>query len=132
MLAVPKGFVRRFRTTLWWMMAYGVLGTIIGSWRLQRTHGGSSTGTLELVLVAAAWYVWLAVSVSLIVGGFGGWATTRWRGAVVGIVATVPGALAINYLLRSLSPLKLVVYLALIGLLVGAPMGAMYWRRDEG
>jgi len=78
------------------------------------------------------WYWAGAVTVAGVAAALRPWAVSRWRGALVGFLASLPLSLVFNYVLvpQPLSGTKLAIYLLLLGVTMGMPIGAMYWSRE--
>jgi hypothetical protein len=79
-----------------------------------------------------AWYWAGAVTVAAVVAALRPWAVSRGRGALVGFLASFPLSLAFNFVFlpQPLSGTKLAIYLLLLGVTMGMPIGAMYWSRE--
>ncbi len=86
---------------------------------------------------AVLFYLGIALMGSLVATLFGDWATTRLRGAIVGFGGGVLAAFVVNVVLlprilpSPLAGMRLVIYLAVIGLMPGAYVGALYWSPPE-
>lgn len=76
------------------------------------------------------WYLGASVVVGILSGLLQPWADTRAKGAIVGFAISVPITLTYYFLLSKtvVTVPQLVVAVALIGITLGAPIGAMYWR----
>jgi hypothetical protein len=86
---------------------------------------------ISLISVIAIYFV-AALGIGLVVVRFAAWANSRLRGTLLGFIAAMLLGLALSpMILLPMSPAQLLKALILFGLLLGAPVGAMYWKPPE-
>jgi len=132
-MSAPESLVRRIRGALRSTLTFALifaLWVVIGYFV---THGANVQRYELSLLQVIAWYVFAALAVACVVGCLQPWATSRSRGALVGFLASLPLSLSVNYtfLPDALAGFKLVLLLCLIGIVLGAPVGAMYWQPPD-
>ena len=129
-MSVQPTFIERARRAAPWPFLYAFA---FGAWVLLGYFltGGANIATLRANLLAVLlWYLAAALSVTLLIALLGPWAISRLRGAILGGAISLPLSLSVNYGLVAapLRGLKLLVFLGMLALVLGAPLGAMYWR----
>jgi len=131
-MSAPESLVRRIRGALRSTLTFALVCALWVVFGYFVTHGANVQRYELSLLQVIAWYAFAALAVACVVGYLQPWATSRSRGAVVGFLASLPLTLSVNYTLPDpLSGFKLVGYLCLIGIVLGAPIGAMYWRLPD-
>ena len=94
----------------------------------QAVVGRFGMTTLALVL----FYFAAGASVGSVVLLSSGWATTRWRGGLLGFLVGTMVGLALNFLLpEGVRGLSAIVPASGLGLILGFPAGALYWKRPS-
>ena len=106
------------------LSAWVIIGSVVtGGANLARR--GLSLGSV------VAWYFSSAIVVGVLAGVLNSWANTRVRGALVGFAISIPVTLTYYVVVSHATATtpQLAFAVALIGVVLGAPLGAMYWHR---
>lgn len=130
----PRVYWKYFRIPIGAAVAFSVYAM----W-LSRSTDGAAIERLGITLpILVVLYFATALYVGLILYLFGKWATTRFRGTVLGFLSGLALAVLLNYTIigmkvlpRPLSGVKLLVYVAVMGLFPGAFLGALYWEKSD-
>lgn len=121
---------RRFIKPLFaWAAAFAAWA--IAGWA---ANGGESLNRLGLrPIPLVIWYFSMALTLSLLIAALHPWATTRTRGAAIGVVAGVLIAATLWALVVTL-PLPLWAKVSSAGIMgaFGAIIGAIYWQPATG
>jgi hypothetical protein len=120
---IPLGFVLALSLYILWADRVSE-GQALSRWDL--TLPGVLIGYLVVGLVAA-----------LIITLFGTWAKSRLRASVLGFLAGALLALVFSFTFGSkvssnpMTPTKLIIYMAFVGLFPGAFVGALFWEPSD-
>lgn len=106
------------------LSAWVIIGYLITGGESLARRGLSLPGVI-------GWYFGSALVIGVLAGFLQPWADTRAKGALVGFAISIPITLTYYFAMSrtQLSGGQLIVAVALIGTVLGAPIGAMYWRR---